>query len=69
MLPSRPKPSSSNRRRVKVLSLGLGIKAMRPCKNYTYASYSCRVSKGSTKYIDCVRTRKSCDLALINLNK
>ena len=69
MLYPRPKPSFFDRRRAKVLLLGLGIKAIRPCKNYTCASRFCRVSKGSTKCINCVRTRESCDLALINLNK
>ena len=69
MLYLRLKPSSSDRRCAKVLSLGLGIKAMRPYKSCAYASYSCRVSKGSTKCINCVRTRESCDLAPINVNK
>ena len=65
----RPKSLSSNRRRAKVLLLGPGIKVIRLCKNCVYASRSCRVSKGSAKCINCVRTRESCDLALININK
>ena len=69
MLYLRLKLSSSNRRRAKVLLLDPGIEAMRPCKNYARASRSCRVSKGSTKCIDCIRIREPCDLALINLNK
>ena len=69
MLDSRSKPSSSARRRAKVLLLGPGIEVMRPCKNYTRASRSYRVSKGSTKCINCVRTREAYNLAPINLNK
>ena len=65
----RPKLSSSNYRRAKLLLLGLGIKAMRPCKNCARTGCSYCVSEGSTKYINCVRTRESCDLAPINLNK
>ena len=69
MLPLRLKPSSSDRRRAKVLLLGLSIKAIRPCKNYACASRSYRVSEGSTKCTNCVRTREPCDLAPLNLNK
>ena len=69
MSPLRPKLSSSNRCCAKLLLLSLGIEVIRPYKNYTRTSYPYRVSEGSTKCINCVRTRESCDLAPINLNK
>ena len=65
----RLKPLSSNYRCAKVLLLGLGIKAIRPCKNYAYTGRSYRISKGLAKCINCVRTRESYNLAPINLNK
>ena len=63
------KPSSSNRRRLKVYSLGLSIKAMRSCKSYSRLGRPYRVREGSNKCVDCVRLNEPCDLAPINLSK
>ena len=63
------KTLSSNRRRLKVCSLGLGIEAMRPYKNYSRLGRSYRVREGSNKCIDYIRLGAPCDLAPINLSK
>ena len=42
---------------------------MRLYKNYARAGRLCRVSKGSTKCVKCVKVREPYDLALININK
>ena len=61
--------SSSNRRRLLLSTLGVGVPAMRPCRNCTSVGKQCRVAGGSEKCIECVRRACPCDLASLDTSR
>ena len=61
--------SSSARRRLLLSTLGVGIPAMRPCRNCVSSGKPCRVAGGSEKCIECVRGARPCDLASLDTSR
>ena len=70
------KPQSTNllslltdRRRRKLESLGVGVIAIRPCKNCVKSGVQYRLEEDSEKCVDCIRQGIACDLVPLDLRK
>ena len=57
-------PNSTNRRKQKVVSFGIGVFAMRFCKNCSSSSVPkpCRIVESSEKCVACVNSGRLCNL-------
>ena len=65
VIPSSKLPRTFSRRKANLLSNFSALsEAIRPCKRYLSRNLTCLFSKSSEKYLECISSRKSCDLII-----